>query len=73
MRKRYTEALLLGEVGKPEGNSSVTLGNALNRLSEIGCVRIRSGKGKEVLVQRGEHFADLLPISSRIAKSAVHL
>ena len=73
MRKRYTEALLLGEVGKPEGNSSVTLGNALNRLSEIGCVRIRSGKGKEVLVQRGEHFAELLPISSRIAKSAVHL
>ena len=47
MQKRYRTGLLLGEVRKPEGNSSVTLGNALNRFAELEFVqvRIRQGQG----------------------------
>ncbi len=71
MRKRYAEGLLLGEVGKPEGNSTVTLGNALSRLTEVGCLRLRPGKGKEMQFQRGDAFAQLSAIIGRIAQSTV--
>ena len=50
MQKRYRTGLLLGEVHKPEGNSSVTLGNALSRFAELECVQVRAGKGKERMV-----------------------
>ena len=61
MQKRYRTGLLLGEVHKPEGNSSVTLGNALNRFAELelraACAR---GKGKErAVIVRGPQFAAL--------------
>ena len=39
-RKRYATSLLLGEVQRPEGNTLVTLGNALNRYAEVGFVTI---------------------------------
>jgi hypothetical protein len=71
MGKRYAAGLLLGEVRKPEGNSSVTLENALSRYAELGCVRIRPGKGREKLVERGERFADLAAITERIAPRIV--
>jgi glycerol-3-phosphate O-acyltransferase len=71
MSKRYAAGLLLGEVRKPEGNSSMTLGNALNRFAELGCVRVRPGKGREQLIDRGERFADLATIAQRIAPRVV--
>jgi len=66
MRKRYQAGLLLGEVRKPEGNSSVTLGNALSRYAEIECVCLRAGKGREPLIQRGPNVGELSAISARI-------
>lgn len=65
-RKRYRTGLLLGEVHKPEGNSSVTLGNALNRFAELEYVQLRAGKGKEHTVVRGPQFAELAAIAARI-------
>ena len=66
MQKRYRTGLLLGEVHKPEGNSSVTLGNALSRFAELGYVQVRAGKGKERAVTRGEQFDGLAATSARI-------
>jgi len=71
MQKRYRTGLLLGEVHKPEGNSSVTLGNALNRFAELEYVQVRSGKGKERAVTRGVRFDALLEISARIGAGVV--
>jgi glycerol-3-phosphate O-acyltransferase len=68
IRKRYTTGLLLGEVSKPEGNSTVTLGNALNRYAELGSISIGAGaKGRERIVRRGPRFDDLRNIERRLA------
>ena len=67
MQKKYRTALLLGEVRKPEGNSSVTVGNAINRFAEIDCIQVRAGKGRERLVSRGSNFAELGNMVGRIA------
>lgn len=67
MRERYRTGLLLGEIGKPEGGSVVTLGNALSRYAEMGCVELRPGKGKEATVIRGPLFDELATIAVRIA------
>jgi glycerol-3-phosphate O-acyltransferase len=66
MQKRYRTSLLLGEVRKPEGNSSVTLGNALNRFAELEYVQVRAGKGKERVVTRGARFDALAEVVARI-------
>ena len=66
MQKKYRAALLSGEVRKPEGNSSVTLGNAINRFAEIDCIQVRAGKGRERLVNRGPNFAELGNMVGRI-------
>ena len=66
MQKKYRTGLLLGEVRTPEGNSSMTLGNALSRFAEMSSIRIVQAKGKEVLVERGDRFAELPSIASRI-------
>ena len=71
MQKRYRTGLLLGEVRKPEGNSSVTLGNALNRFAELEWVQVRAGKGKERMVMRGGKFADLTATAARIGAGVV--
>ncbi len=71
MQKRYRTGLLLGEVHKPEGNSSVTLGNALNRSAELGFVHVRTGKGKERVVTRGEKFDALAATAERIGAGVV--
>jgi glycerol-3-phosphate O-acyltransferase len=70
MQKRYRASLLLGEVHKPEGNSSVTLGNALSRFAELECVQVRAGKGKERTVARGSRFDALRGIAAQIAPAA---
>jgi glycerol-3-phosphate O-acyltransferase len=72
MRKRYAAGLLLGEVRKPEGNSGMTFSNALSRFAELDCVRVRAGKGREQLVERGARFAELGAMAERIAPRVVH-
>jgi glycerol-3-phosphate O-acyltransferase len=67
-RKRYETYVLLGEVRRPEGNSSVTFGNALGRFAEVGCITIGTGpKGRERIVQRGPRFAELTRFDERLA------
>lgn len=68
IRKRYATALLLGEVRKPEGNSMVTLSNAINRFTEIDFVTVSAGpKGRERLIRRGGQFDQLRRIERRLA------
>ncbi len=66
MQKHYRAALLLGEVRKPEGNSFVTLGNALSRCAELDGIEIHPGKGRERLVVRGRQFGALEALAARI-------
>lgn len=73
MRKDYQTVLLLGEVGKPEGNSTVTLGNALSRYAEIDCIRIRPGKGKDPTVEPSAQFNDLSSIATRIVRGVIRV
>jgi glycerol-3-phosphate O-acyltransferase len=62
MQRHFTTSLLLGDVHHPEGNSMVTFGNALSRLTELGHVIVqRRGRGgRERWVDRGPAF-DRLP------------
>lgn len=69
IQKRYATALLLGEVLKPEGSSLVTLGNALSRYAELGCIATRAGKGRDVIVEPGAKFDDLPLLAERIRRS----
>jgi glycerol-3-phosphate O-acyltransferase len=69
MQKHYRSALLLGEVRKPEGNSFVTLSNALNRYAELGGIEIRPGRGRERLVVPGRQFATVEALAARIGAS----
>lgn len=71
MQKRYRAGLLLGEVRKPEGNSSVTLGNALSRFAELETVAVRAGKGRERLIERGPAFATLESFATRIGAGVI--
>jgi glycerol-3-phosphate O-acyltransferase len=73
MRKDYQTVLLLGEVSKPEGNSTVILGNALSRYAEIGCVRLRPGKGKDPTVEPAGNLDDLSAISARIVGGVIRV
>ncbi|MCX8070913.1 MAG: 1-acyl-sn-glycerol-3-phosphate acyltransferase [Candidatus Binatia bacterium] len=66
-RKRYDTALLLGEVRRPEGNSSVTFENAVQRYAELGYVTL-VGDRKERVVERGARFAELEALQERLAR-----
>jgi glycerol-3-phosphate O-acyltransferase len=67
IRKRFDTYLLLGEVRRPEGNSSVTFDNATNRLVEMGCLSIVPGpKGRERIVHRGPSFDVLAALDARL-------
>jgi len=66
MRKRFDTAVLLGEVRKLEGNSVVTLGNALSRFNEMGLLATTPGRGKEQLIRRGPRAADLDVLVARL-------
>lgn len=65
-RKRYDTALLLGEARRPEGNSSVTFENAVQRYAEMGYVSL-AGDRKDRVVQRGPRFAELDSMQERLA------
>lgn len=68
MRKRYEILLLLGEVRKPEGNSTITLGNALERLREMGVIVLdAAGKGRDRIVRPGPQFEQLPGLVPRLA------
>jgi glycerol-3-phosphate O-acyltransferase len=71
LHKRYRTGLLLGEVRKPEGNSSVTLGNALSRFVEVGAVAEQRGKGKDPIIVRGAEFGKLRTMADRILAGVV--
>jgi glycerol-3-phosphate O-acyltransferase len=71
VRKRYRTGLLLGEVRKAEGHSSVTLDNACNRFAEMECVQIRAAKAKDRMVMRGPRFAELASVAERIGTGVV--
>jgi glycerol-3-phosphate O-acyltransferase len=62
MRRQFRTGLLLGQLRKFEGNSTVSFGNALSRLVELGHITIeRRGRGgRERWVDRGPAF-DRLP------------
>jgi glycerol-3-phosphate O-acyltransferase len=67
-RTRYDTALLLGEVRRPEGNSTVTLGNALNRFAETGFIVVSAGlRGRDRIIRRGPHFAEVTRVERRLA------
>ena len=69
-RKRYATGLLLGEVRRPEGNSTVTLGNALSRFAETGFIVVSAGlKPRERIIRRGPHFAELARVEQRLASA----
>jgi len=71
MHKRYRTGLLLGEVHKPEGNSSVTLINALSRFAELEAIERRAGKGKERQVTLGPRAAELRELAQRIGTGLI--
>ena len=67
MRKRYRTGLLLGEVRKPEGNSSVTLANAISRFAELDAIERRAAsKGKERQVLPGPRHEALRALAERL-------
>jgi glycerol-3-phosphate O-acyltransferase len=71
MRKRYRTGLLLGEVRKPEGNSSVTLTNAISRYAELEAVERRAGRGKDRQVLPGPRREELRELAERLAQGVI--
>jgi len=73
MRKRYRTGLLLGEVRKSEGNSSVTLTNAISRFAELEAIERRAGgsKGKERQVLPGPRHEELRALAERLGFGVV--
>jgi glycerol-3-phosphate O-acyltransferase len=69
MRDQFATALLLGEVRKPEGNSTITFGNALSRLEELGHVTaVRRGRGgRERWVDKGPNRERLPELVRQLA------
>jgi glycerol-3-phosphate O-acyltransferase len=69
MQHAYRAHLLLGVLRKPEGNTTVTLLNAVNRLQELGHVAAQArGRGNR-WVHPGPNHAALLSIERRLADS----
>jgi glycerol-3-phosphate O-acyltransferase len=70
MAKHFEAALVLGEVRKPEGATSVTFGNAISRLVEVGCLEREKRNGeRDRYLRRGPQFRDLEAIVARIGAS----
>jgi glycerol-3-phosphate O-acyltransferase len=71
MRRAYRANLLLGVLRKPEGNTTVTLQNALSRLQELGYASFenRGRGGRERWVKPGPLYADLAGVERRLVES----
>jgi len=66
-QKRYEAELLLGEVRRPEGNTTVTLGNALNRFAEVGYVdSVAGSRPRERNLKPGPRYAGLSELIDRL-------
>jgi glycerol-3-phosphate O-acyltransferase len=78
VRKGYETALLLGELTKPEGNSTVTVDNAINRYAEMQLIQLNPGRegSKERRALAGERYDDLGALVQRLRRtldaSAIH-
>jgi len=69
MQHTYRAHLLLGVLRKPEGNTTVTLQNAISRLQELGHITIETrGRGNRWVAPGAGHAA-LLAIERRLAES----
>ena len=67
MRRSYTAKLMLGILCKPEGNTTVTLENALRRFEEMRLVRFERVPGaKEPRVFRGDAIGYLAAVERRL-------
>ncbi len=70
MQRIYRTHVLLGVLRKPEGNTVITLGNALARFREVKAVRRGAGAGKgDRRVLPGPAHETLAAIEDRLAKS----
>jgi glycerol-3-phosphate O-acyltransferase len=71
MQRVYRVELLLGVLRKPEGNTTVTLENAINRLGEIGMIAFesRGRSGRERWVLRGPEYGRLAEVEGRLLAS----
>jgi glycerol-3-phosphate O-acyltransferase len=69
MQRAYRVNLLLGVLRKPEGNTTVTLQNAVVRLQELGYLAFETrGRGNRFVV-RGPRHAELTAVEARLAES----
>jgi glycerol-3-phosphate O-acyltransferase len=66
MRRLYRVNLLLGVLRKPEGNTSVTLTNAMNRFGEMGYVGIGKKGRRGRWIERGDVFPAIVESERRV-------
>src|SRR5439155_24737131 len=69
MQRAYRAHLLLGVLRKPEGNTTVTLQNAVSRLHELGYVVFETRARGNRWVLPGPNHAALVLVESRLAES----
>jgi glycerol-3-phosphate O-acyltransferase len=69
MQRAYRAHLLLGVLRKPEGNTTVTLQNAVNRLEELGYVALETRARGNRWILPGPSHAELVPVERRLAES----
>jgi glycerol-3-phosphate O-acyltransferase len=71
MRRSYAAKLMLGICAKPEGNTTVTLENAIRRFEEMRLVRFERAAGaKENRVLRGDAIGFLAAVERRLEAAA---
>ena len=65
-RKHHANALLLNELGKPEGQSLMLFENALKRFAELGAVEV--GSGRDPAIERGSEAGEIDRVQARIGE-----
>ncbi len=68
--EHYEAGILLGELGKPEGNTVILYRNALSRFEELGYVRLAGEAKRERTVGRGPEHATIGAFIERLAPPA---
>jgi glycerol-3-phosphate O-acyltransferase len=72
IRKGYETALLLEDVRKREGSSTITIGNALSRYAEMGFIEMQeTARPRERRVGRGPRFGELDALLERLRSAVV--
>jgi glycerol-3-phosphate O-acyltransferase len=69
VRRAFSVAQLLGEVSKPEANSTVMYANALSRFTELGYISREAGgrTSKDRRIEPGSAYDRLLTLAERLA------